>query len=506
MITEKIYKYKNSFYTILFISLIYISKVYKVIFPVNYQQDDVSELRVVFYNDLFCAVRYGGDNHPLLTLFLWLLSKFTLNSEYVLSSVIVIATISSFFLMFKILNDHFSFNIAIFGLIIFIFSPIVLTYSLSLKQYIFELFASVYSMRFLQMFFYKKITNYQYSIYILFSTILVLVSFVNLLPFIMTILFILYFEKKIKVNQLLISLIFFIPFGSFFLDKLQRVSFGGYWDRFFLFDKYSSPMHFIENTYFLATLFIKSLFVENLLVIGLFIFIGALIVPFFINDKLIKYSLTGLILLFLFSALRIYPLGAGRTDLVFLPFFIFLMSAFVHWSTFKIPHLYTKFILFLFLTLYALNSYTNSEVYYKDETVFSVIETVKETFNNEDTIILVEKDQYPSILYYSRYFSQSVNKTDPNYCEKYLPNINNLYVSSGEKFYLDYSSTPIGFLKSELLSTTNNTDVYLIGIELEGTVGSYRNTVKILETNLFFEKSLQKLSNGIVIGHFVKDG
>ena len=89
---------------------------------------------------------------------------------------------------------------------------------------------------------------------------------------------------------------------------------------------------------------------------------------------------------------------------------------------------------------------------------------------------------------------------------KTLPNITNLYVSHDKNLFQNYSSIPIKNLKSSLFSDLNNKQVYLIGIELDGTVGNFRDTIKELEENLFYKKTLKKFRSGLTIGYFIKNG
>ena len=156
--------------------------------------------------------------------------------------------------------------------------------------------------------------------------------------------------------------------------------------------------------------------------------------------------------------------------------------------------------------LYILNGYLNSNVYYKDENVAPLIEIVEEEFNNQETLIVVEKEQYSSILYYSKNLVNNITVEDLNKCLKTLPNITNLYVSHDKNLFQNYSSIPIKNLKSSLFSDLNNKQVYLIGIELDGTVGNFRDTIKELEENLFYKKTLKKFRSGLTIGYFVKNG
>lgn len=505
MVSDKINIYKNQTLVFFIIFSVYLSRVFNQLFPANYQQDDVSELRVVFYNDIFCAIRHSGDNHPLLALITWSTSKIFLNPEYVISFFIVSTTILSFFLMFKILDESYPIYISILGLVIILFSPVILTYSISLKQYIFELFACLYSFRFVQLYLNNKIKKGQYSRYLLFSSVLVLISFVNILPFIMTIIFILFHDKKLRFKQVALPLFLLLPFSTMFIDKLQRVSTGGYWDNFFLSTNVSSLNVLLKNIYFLITLFVKSLFIENLLFLALFLFFASLIISFITKEKLTLYAFIGIIILFFISALRLYPLGAGRTDIVFLPYFVYLIAAFLHWLSVKIKLNY-NFLFVLISVLYILNGYLNSNVYYKDENVAPLIEIVEEEFNNPETLIVVEKEQYSSILYYSKNLVNNTTVEDLNKCLKTLPNITNLYVSHDKNLFQNYSSIPIKNLKSSLFSDLNNKQVYLIGIELDGTVGNFRDTIKELEENLFYKKTLKKFRSGLTIGYFVKNG
>ncbi len=505
MISDKINIYKNQILVFFIIFSVYISRIFNKIFPANYQQDDVSELRVVFYDDILCAIRYGGDNHPLLALITWIASKIFVSPEYVISFFIVSTTIVSYFLMFKILDESYPIYISILGLVIILFSPVILTYSISLKQYIFELFACLYSFRFVQLYLNNKIKKGHYSRYILFSSVLVLISFVNILPFAMTVFFILFHDKKLKFKQIAIPLFLLLPFSTMFIDKLQRVSSGGYWDSFFLSTNISSLNQLIQNIYFLITLFVKSLFIENVLFVALFLFFVSLIIPFITKNKITLYAFIGIIILFFISALRLYPLGAGRTDIVFLPYFVYLIAAFFNWLSVKTKLNY-NFLIILISVLYILNGYLNSNVYYKDENVAPLIEIVEEEYNSQETLIVVEKEQYSSILYYSKNLVNNTTVEDLNKCLKTLPNITNLYVSHENNLFQNYSSVPIKNLKSSLFSDLNNKHVYLVGIELDGTVGNFRDTIKELEENLFYKKTLKKFNSGLTIGYFVKNG
>ena len=68
--------------------LLYIFLIRKILFPVNFQQDDVTEMYVVNYTEFLCVINLGG-NHPLFTSFIWIISRLIpSNSEYVISFLI----------------------------------------------------------------------------------------------------------------------------------------------------------------------------------------------------------------------------------------------------------------------------------------------------------------------------------------------------------------------------------------------------------------------------------
>ena len=126
VITEYLHKNKNQIAAIFAIALSYFYRVNQFIFPQNYQQDDVSELRVIFFENFSCALD-RGDNHPLFTILIWFLSKFFEYPEYILSSLIIVLTISSMYILFNILDNQFSFGIAIIFLGVLFFSQPIMT-------------------------------------------------------------------------------------------------------------------------------------------------------------------------------------------------------------------------------------------------------------------------------------------------------------------------------------------------------------------------------------------
>ena len=58
-------QYKENLILFSVFSLIYFVRTKNICFLKNYQQDDISELRVSFYEDFICALNMG-DNHTII--------------------------------------------------------------------------------------------------------------------------------------------------------------------------------------------------------------------------------------------------------------------------------------------------------------------------------------------------------------------------------------------------------------------------------------------------------
>ena len=480
MITEKLIKYRENFGIFIVILSFYLFRTYRYLFPNNYQQDDVAELEVTFFDSLFCAINELGDNHPFLSISIWISSKIFANPEYVVSASIIIITILSIQLIFNTVKEQYSLSVAIIILLIILFSPSIINYSISLKQYSFELLMSSYSLRFFQ----KYSNNQDRKLlikYILISSFLVLFSFVNLVPFVLTLSFIVFMNKNFDLKYLLIPLVLVSPFFSNIINKLERVSFGGYWNPFFISNGPNSIQDYIQNFYFLNSMFIKSLFVENLLIVGLVLYLLSIFITYFSREPILVYSLLALVVLNLSSFLKIYPLGAGRTDIVFLPFLIVLISSIFNLIFLKSSNL-EKYIIVILLFAYSLNGFLNQEVYYKNEDVTPIIQSIEKDFNSETLEIIVTREQMPSIMYYSRNSVNSIIIEDENSCKKKMPNIKNITLFSKGRFFSNY------FLYEQEIYPdffSSKEEIVIIGIELDGTVGIFRTVEKDLIENGF---------------------
>ena len=121
-------QYKENLILFSVFSLIYFVRTKKYLFPQNYQQDDISELRVSFYEDFICALNMGGP--PIIDIKNMDYFKNIKEPEYVISIFIIFVTIVSFVLIFKIFKDHFNLEIAIF-----VFTILLFHHQLLITQY-----------------------------------------------------------------------------------------------------------------------------------------------------------------------------------------------------------------------------------------------------------------------------------------------------------------------------------------------------------------------------------
>lgn len=458
----------NSRDVILFISIlsIFTFRIYEILFPTNYQQDDISELRVTFFDNLFCALYFGSDNHPLFSGLIWGLSKLTSKPEYLISTLIFLITTTSLFLIFKLLEDKFTFEIALTSLVFLLFSPALITYSSSLKQYSFEFFASTYILIFINKNLKTEFDDFQINKFLVISSILFLFSFINIIPILLGILFVILKFKKINKKYFLIFLLPIVPFINSFFRKIQRINQGGYWDNFFITNNESVGL--LDNFSFLLSLMLKSYFPENINFLALVLFIISIIFAIKSKDLIVHMALFGTLLIFIFSTLKIYPLGGGRTDLVFLPFMIIILSNAIYefFDYFKLK----KSIIYLFLFIFVINGFINSKPFYKNESVVEIIQLLENKYNNNDYEIIVISDQAPSITYYSKHLLNQVSGKDINSCMKTVPHFENLSVLKNNILYKNIYLIPYEVNLKEI----NKKNLIILGVELPGTKGSFR--------------------------------
>ena len=436
---------------------IYLFRLSDKLFPNNYQQDDVVELEPTYFETFLCAFTWG-DQHPLFSGLVWVVSQYFINVEIIISTSIVLFGVCSLILLQKILQEEFDQNTAIVCMFLLAFSPIFNTYSIALKQYNFELFCSLLCLSLIQDFEKGKIVKLRNTIYFL---VLFLLSFANLISISGLIAYIFFkkvhFDKKIFLFFLVVVGIF----GNGVISKVSRVVYGGYWDNFFI--KFESISEFLNSFIFLNTLLMSSIVSVNLSIYLLIFFFASVIFSFIYRNQLIMFSLLMLFILYGMSSLNLYPLGGGRTDLLFLPFCLIIISNLLKFIFNKVENNTVKTSLVIIATFFI--ALTSSPIYYKSEKIDPIIDLLSVYYNNPDYLIVVTEEQSHSFLYYSN------KEFDRNYSTKncgVVYDINNLIIQvDGEG----------------LNEIPTQKDVFLVGIELPGTEGQLRIVEKQLIEN-----------------------
>ena len=168
-----------------------------------------------------------------------------------------------------------------------------------------------------------------------------------------------------------------------------------------------------------------------------------------------------------FNFLKLYPLGGGRTDLILFPTVLFLISRSIYSIKLSKKYLISIFILLL-ITIPSV-----TEPYYKIENISPILIDISPFINNENAYIIPIYEQQNSFEFYSAELYGNFLTTTKNGCTYLKPNISNYSVflpESQERW-------------NKILSTINERDakeIYLIGIELEGTNGTIREAEKYL--------------------------
>mgnify|MGYP001369857538 FL=1 len=479
---------KNSIFVYFALIITFIFNIRTIVFPTNYQQDDVAELEPIFFESFICAFDWG-DQHPLFSGFVWTLAQLIQFPEYLLSFFILSISLLSVALFHNILSKQFDKNIALLGSIFLVTSPTFITYSVSLKQYSFEIFCSLLCLKFLQERNKDSLTPNEIVMYVGTFTLLFLFSFVNGLVIFILLLFLLK-EKNLKLILSFSAfgvLLFF--FQSNLLSKIQRVSQGGYWDDFFL--NTSSIENFFSSFYFLNQLFVKSIISLFIHPIMTFILFVAILVVFVKRNNIVNFSFVLILSLYFLSSLRLYPLGGGRTDIIFLPFGIILIVNLISFFINDLVHLKNKRILlfpvlfFLFVTVALLKPY------YKNENITPLLNEISGLYNNPNVAIVTTEEQSHAFLYYSQKLFD-LGRFPEKGCSVRL-NIENLFIQKD----------------NENLKVINKVkeypEVVLIGIELPNTNGQYRIVSKqLLKENYYIVD--EKLFPGYVKAIYFDEG
>tara|TARA_B100001564_G_C20632389_1_gene667911 strand:- start:48 stop:1538 length:1491 start_codon:yes stop_codon:yes gene_type:complete len=462
----------------IFVGAIYFFLIQKIAFPLNFQQDDVSELYIVNFTDFSCVIEQG-DNHPLFTNIIWILSRvFDENIEYVISSMNILISLVSLLYFYTFVKKYSSQHVAAISSLIFLSSNNFIIYSTSIKQYPLEVFGSMFFLSFL----YEKIGDDATSLNdykkLVFGLILSVTSLTLLVLFLITI-FLIILNKRVKVKNIFKSLVVFSPslfFAPKILGKLNRPSYREYWSDFFV--NTESLTELFESSFFIFNLIMKGyfglIFYEKLAVFY-FLF---LLIPLFYKDKISIPAYSILLIFLVFNFLKFYPLGAGRTDLILLPVVVFIIS-----RSFFVLKLRNQYLSVLFFTLLVLTPNLNNP-YYKIENITPILKDISSSVNNENAYILPMDEQRHPFEYYSSKLFGNIETTDKKGCTYLVPDVQNYSI------FLPYSQERLDSIY-ETIKVSNPSEIYLIGIELEGTKGMIRDA-EVYLTQLGFIKVSEK--------------
>ena len=492
VIIKRIKKIRYLNYYILFF-LLYVFNLRNIIFPKYFQQDDLAELRVTSIIDFVCVVNQGA-NHPFLTYLIWITNKFFgFNTPYIISFLNICLSFCSVILIFKILSKYINKFAGMFASTIIISSNSFLTYSVSLKQYSFEIFSIsllIYLISEHKLSIKHLLNNKKYLGYLF-----LLSGFSLTIPVFMflSIFFVLIKDKRDNLKLTNLVFIFFpiLIFGNQILDKITLDSYGSYWNNFFI--KTSSFPDFFSSTKFLISLLLKNIFSsfyhESLFIL----FIFFLIVPIFLKkSNIVNFSYFILFIFIFLNVFRIYPIGGGRTDIVFIPFVLIIFS-------FSIFQIFKKYYMKIFITLFIVFlSILNTNAFYKIENLYSPLVEIEADFNNSETLNVILYDQRHSFDYEAKKIF-GTKEVLLNECRYLQPNVDN-YLILGKPTNKQKNIINL----NEIILNSNLKTINLIGIELNGTTGEFRDYEKIITSLNYKTESVNIYQTGIYLIKFRK--
>jgi len=447
------YKYLSKIYLCVIPIILYLFNIREIVFPKNYQQDDVRELNVSNFLDFSCVINQG-DNHPLWSYLIWGFSKLTVfELGYIISVFNICLLFGAIYFIFQFSNEKYGSSVAILVLTLLVSSPSVITYSVSLKQYMLELFYSSYCL------YVSKsnetiITKFNSKSFYLISIFFVLGSLVNASIFIFLVMYYLIFIKfNISIIRYLIfsglPILFFL---NRILEKINRDSYNSYWENFFISNTVSSG--FFNKLTFIFNMIFKSYFgfiySDRMLLLLLFIILFSI----FLN---LKSNLFSKYLIFLFLALnflQLYPLGTGRTDIILFPFYLSLIAEVIFLIKTKINSNFINLITFIVLLLVLING----TPFYKQEQIYPALVEIKEITNN-DTAIVVASEQYNSFEYYGQKVF-GIKEIVKNNCYIKSPKVENYFTINRKS--IDKTS-----FNNKISEIVQFPKILMLGIELD---------------------------------------
>ncbi len=471
--------------------LLYIFLIRKILFPVNFQQDDVTEMYVVNYTEFLCVINLGG-NHPLFTSFIWIISRLIpSNSEYVISFFNIIVTLFSLVLFYKLIKTHSSERIAFIATLSLLASSNFLVYSISLKQYPIEILGSIFFLGF----FYETIkedsltfSNYGYLV----ISLLLSLASLTLLVFFGIILFLIILNKKINPKNYFRTAIIFSPaiyFAPYIFKRINNSNYSDYWNPFFI--QTTSFNDFVGSINFIFDLVMNGYFGSFYIARISFVYFLFLLVPLFLKDK-ISIPVYSVMLIFIFlNFLQFYPLGGGRTDLILFPLVVFIYS-----RTLFLLKINKKILLSMSILLFLIIPNINNP-YYKVENISSILEEIDQYINKTDTFIVPMDEQRHSFEFYSSKLYGQKLSTLSDGCQMFIPDIFNYSIYKPQSEYRME-------LIQQVLEEKKPSEVFLIGIELKGTDGDIRHAEDYFSKLGYKKYSEQEFDIGMLLIKYEK--
>ena len=479
-------EYKNSINLqfLLLPILLYFFNIRKIIFPTNFQQDDVRELFISNYQSFTCILDQG-DNHPLWTYTIWFLSKISFfEISHIISSLNILLFLGSLFYFYKFISEIYNYKLALLFSLFYVSAPVTLTYSISLKQYMLELFYSSYCL-YVSTNLNKKIKSIQFY---LVSFIFVIGSLVNIASFCLIVVF--YFSTtSSSIAYLKKLIVIFIPIVFYFervINKVTQVEFTDYWSNFFIsfesFDAFYSKIVFIFNMIFKS--YFGFIYFDQMVLILMSFFIFSI----FSKNRLISFSNLYFLAFLCANILQIYPLGAGRTDLVLFPF---VLSIFSHTTFIILKRLNSQTFSILIACLLLYFS-INVDAYYKQEQVTTALEEIRK-IHNKDSTLLISYEQYPSFEYYGqKVFGSEIEDIDG--CLVSKPKLKNYEIV----YRSEYNKT---LFENQLSNAIRYKRVIVFGIEIDSR-GVFRDSEEFLFNKEFLLKDSKHFPNGVYLNTY----
>ena len=464
---------KNNLYLLLPISL-FLYGGRNIFLPQVLQQDDMKELDIENYG-IFSCVWYEGDNHPLWSSIIWVVSRTSMPTQTIILSLNIVLALFSLVLTYYFLEKKYSKVYAILGSSILGNSFIFTYYSSNLKQYQIEILYSI-----LALIMYERFNNEKKDYYTLIPLAIFFALLSNVTIFI-SLLFLLALaidSIKDKKDLLLSFLLLAIPAFIVVNNKVSRISFKTYWEDFFI--NIDSFQEFTNSIYFLSALFIRGLFGGTLWQIGLLIFSFAFI--YSLIKKQATFSIVVILSLILCSIFKLYPLGAGRTDIIFYPFVLHLVINFL--NEIRTGKIGNNLKVLPLLMLVVASTFIDIEPVYKKENINKAVSQVFK--QDKDSVVLVTDEQYLGFIHYSKeIFGETIDNS--NECSKKLVKNNKIY------------NLKDGYDENifEKIDLSSNRKIWVVGIELDGTKGRFRLAENYLVKNSYKKIAEHKFDIGI---------